>query len=82
LLRGILANDEHPITAHDLAATPVDQALSQHVRHALDQRAAAIRLRADEYERCRAAVALDNAARAARSRDIGTERSVGDGLEL
>ena len=83
LFRGILANDEQPFTAHHLAATTAQRLLPAHVRDATEHRAAAVRHRAMDYERWRAAATtLDTTARAAQSRDIGAERSQGEGLVL
>jgi hypothetical protein len=82
LLRAILANDKRAITAHDLAARAATEALPARVRGAIDQRAAALRHRAVEYARRQTAIASDGAAREARSRDIGLDRSKDAGLEL
>jgi hypothetical protein len=82
LFRAIVANDEHPMTAHG-RATAADQALPYRVRSAMDQRAAAIRHRAMDFEEWRVAAAtLSNATRAAHRRDVGTDRSIDDGLAL
>jgi len=82
LLRAIVANEEHPMTAHDLAATAGDQALPDHVRGAINQREAAIRLRSNDYERWCIAITRDNPSHAAHRRDIGLDRTIGDRLEL
>jgi conjugative relaxase-like TrwC/TraI family protein len=83
LLRAIVANDEHPVAAHEIAAVTKHASLATRVRGAIDQRAAAMRHRAAEYERWRAAAAsFDHAMREASGRDIGLDRSIDDGLEL
>jgi hypothetical protein len=81
LLRGIIANDEHPVTAHDVAATTASESRPSRVRAAIERRARAVRDRSGLYSRSRAeAVAFDHAVRTVRSRDIGTDRSIGEGL--
>jgi type III secretion system FlhB-like substrate exporter len=83
LLREIIANDEHPATAHDIAATTPSESWPSRVRAAIERRALAVRDRSSVYRRWRAeAVALDHAVRTARSRNIETDRSVGEGLEF
>jgi hypothetical protein len=83
LLRGIIANDEHPVTAHAVAATTASESRPSRVRAAFERRARAVRDRSGVYRRWRAeAVAFDHAVRAVRSRDIGTDRSIGEGLEF
>jgi conjugative relaxase-like TrwC/TraI family protein len=83
LLRAIVANDEYPVTAHEIAAVAAHASLATRVRDAIDQRGAAMRHRAAEYARWRAAAAsFDHAMREARGRDIGLDRSIDDGLEL
>ena len=83
LLRGIIANDEHPVTAHDIAATTASESPPALVRAAIEHRALAVRDRSGVYRRWRAeAVAFDHAARSARGRDIGADRSNGEWLEL
>ncbi len=83
LLRGIIANDEHPVTAHAVAATTASESRPSRVRAAIERRARAVRDRSGVYRRWRAeAVAFDHAVRAVRSRDIGTDRSIGEGLEF
>jgi conjugative relaxase-like TrwC/TraI family protein len=82
LLRGIIANNEHPATAHDIAATTASESLPTRVRAAIERRALAVRDRTGIYSRQRAqAIAFGHATRTARSRDIGEERSMGDWLE-
>jgi conjugative relaxase-like TrwC/TraI family protein len=81
LLRGIIANDEHPATAHEIAAT-ASESWPSHVRAAIERRALLVRDRSSIYKRWRAeTVAFDQAARTARSRDIGADRSIGEWLE-
>jgi hypothetical protein len=83
LLRGIIANDEHPATAHAVAATTASESRPSRVRAAIERRARAVRDRSGVYRRWRAeAVAFDHAVRTVRSRDIGTDRSIGEGLEF
>ena len=82
LLRGIIANNEHPATAHDIAATTASESLPTRVRAVIERRALAVRDRSGTYRHWRAqALALDHATRTARRRDIGTDRSIGDWLE-
>jgi hypothetical protein len=77
LLRAILANDEHRMTAHDIAAVTEHASLAARVRGAIDQRGAAVRRRAADYGRWRSAAAsFDHAMREARGRDIGLDRSL------
>jgi hypothetical protein len=81
-LRGIIANDEHPATAHDIAATTASESWPSRVRAAIERRALAVRGRSAVYGSWHAeAVAFDHAPRTARSRDIGADRSIGDWLE-
>jgi ATP-dependent exoDNAse (exonuclease V) alpha subunit len=82
LLRGIIANDEHPATAHDIAATTASESRPSRVRAAIERRALAVRGRSAVYGSWHAeAVAFDHAPRTARSRDIGADRSIGEWLE-
>jgi conjugative relaxase-like TrwC/TraI family protein len=80
LLRGITATDEHPATAHDIAATTASESLPSSVRAAVKRRALAVRDRSSVYQRWRAEVATFD--RNARSRDIAADRSIGEGLEF
>jgi conjugative relaxase-like TrwC/TraI family protein len=83
VLRAILANDEHIVTAHSLAATATQDALPPQVRDSIDHRAAAVHNLTTSYQRWHAAAeASDHAVRETRSRDVGRSRSAGDGLEL
>jgi conjugative relaxase-like TrwC/TraI family protein len=82
LLRGITANDEHPATAHDIAATTASESLPKRVRAAIERRALAVRDRTSTCTRRRAqALAFEHATRSTRSRDIGADRSIGEWLE-
>lgn len=82
LLRAIIANDEHLMTAHGLAAATA-QSLPAQVQRAIKHRAVAIGQRAAEHQRWRAAAAaVEDAAAEARSRDIGRDRSIDGGFEL
>jgi ATP-dependent exoDNAse (exonuclease V) alpha subunit len=76
LLRGIIANKERPVTAHDIAATIISTSLPARVRAAVQRRAGALSRRRAQ------AVAADHAARTASSSYVGAERSTGDWLEL
>ena len=83
LLRWIIANDEHPVTAHAVAATTASESRPSRVRAAIERRTRAVRDRSSVYRRWRAeAVAFNHAIRTVRSLDIGTDRSIGDGLEF
>jgi hypothetical protein len=82
LLRGIIANDEHSATAHDIAVKAASQSMPPRVRAAIECRAFTVRKRDGIYRRWRAeTVAFVHAARAACGRDI-VDRSTGEGLEL
>jgi hypothetical protein len=50
LIRGILANDQPAVTAHDYAAHTLDQALPDQVRSLLQRRAAATDCRHAVYQ--------------------------------
>jgi AAA domain-containing protein len=83
LLRAIVANDDQPMTAHDIATATAHDSLPSRVHGAIDHRATAIRNRTDDYQRWHVAVvASDHAMRGARGRDISRDRSIEDGLEL
>jgi conjugative relaxase-like TrwC/TraI family protein len=83
VLRGIVANDEHLATTHDIAATAARESLPPSVRTAIDRRAMAITHRANNYHRwCAPDVTFDGRVQQARSRDIGVDRSMSHGLEL
>jgi hypothetical protein len=79
-LRGITANDEHPTTAHDIAATTASESLPSRVPAAVKCRALAVRNRSSIYRRWLAEVTAFD--RDARSRGIAADRSIGEGLEL
>ncbi|MDR3655415.1 MAG: hypothetical protein P4L48_07025 [Mycobacterium sp.] len=79
LLRAIVTNDDHLLTAHGLAAATGHTSLPAHVRDAIEHRTAAIRHRTANYERRRAAaVMFDNSTREARSRELDRARSIDD----
>jgi hypothetical protein len=82
LLRGIIANDQQPVTAHDVAATTTFESQPFRLRAAIEHRARAVRDRSSIYRRWRAALALHRAARATPGRHIEAGRSIGEGLEL
>ncbi len=83
LLRGIIANYQHPATAHEIAATTAVESLPARVGDAIQRRALAVRDRSGAYRLRRAkAFALDHAAHAALGRHIVTGRSIDQGLEL
>ena len=83
LFRGIIAHDEHPVTALGVAAAHAHESLPARIHNTIDQQGVAQRRRGNEYERWRAAtVAVDSAARQACSRIIGTELSADFGLEI
>lgn len=71
LFRAIVANDEHLMIAHGIAATTAYEVLSSRVRGAIDHRGAVIRLRAAEYEHWRVALdTFEHAMREARDRGL------------
>ena len=84
LVRSIVANDERPITAHDIAmATGDDYSVPVRVRGARERRAAGIYSRVADYQHWRAAVdTFATAMRQARGRDVGLSRSADHGIEL
>jgi conjugative relaxase-like TrwC/TraI family protein len=83
LFRLILANDERPLTAHDVAAKTSQELLPARVANMIECRQAAIRNRAADYEWWRAtAVACAGTSRQARGLDICSDRSSDYGLEL
>ena len=83
LLRGIIANDEHPVTAHAVAARTALESLASPARSAIYQRTQMNRDRVADHHRWRAA---DNTlycpTEEASSHNIGKDRSMGAGLEL
>ncbi|MDM4141917.1 MULTISPECIES: MobF family relaxase [Mycobacterium] len=82
LLRGITANDEHPATAHDVAATTASQFHPARVRAATQRRTEAVSNLARGYRRWRDdTIAFAYAAWTARSHHIQADRSI-EGLEL
>ena len=82
LLRAILAADEQPTTGHDLAASAAPAVLPARVRGAIDDRATALHRHTLAHSRWHTAAMLHNTATHARTRDIGLDRSLDDGLEL
>jgi hypothetical protein len=83
LLRAVLANDEQSMTAHRIAAMADQESLPVRVRDAIDQRAAARRDRATEYQRWRTGTAaLGSARREGRGHNISRDRSHDYGLEI
>ena len=82
LLRGIIANNEHLATAHDIAATTAFISLPALVRDAIKRRALAVRNRSSIFRHWHAqTLAFDHPMHTARSRHIGADRSIGDWLE-
>jgi hypothetical protein len=78
----IIANDEQPVTAHDIAMATADDSLPARVRAANQRRAASIGNRATDYQRWRAAAdTLATAMREARERDVGLRRSIDHGRD-
>ena len=80
LLRGIIGNDVHAMTAHENAAESAVDLLPASVRVAVAGRAHSVRGRGAAYGRWRANVAMVNGGTL--GRNMGTGRSIGDGLEL
>jgi len=81
VLRGIIANDERPATAHDMAARTESDLLPLRTRITIESRALAARGRAREFRhRCAAARAFASELRDARIRRAS--RSLEGGLEL
>jgi hypothetical protein len=69
LLRAIVANDDQPVTADDIAMAGAADSLPARVRGARERRAAGMRYRTTNYERWRAAadtfaIAMSDASRA------------------
>jgi conjugative relaxase-like TrwC/TraI family protein len=82
LLRGILARDDRPTTAHELAEV-ADLPGRTRVHDATERRAHAMRRRNSAYRHWRADVfASNHTTREGRVRDASVGRSVADGLEL
>jgi conjugative relaxase-like TrwC/TraI family protein len=81
LLRAILANDEHPLTAHDVLDT--HGALPSQVRRASKRRATAVRNRRAAYDRWREALTGFAAAmREVPARDVGRSHTAGYEMDL
>ena len=82
LLRGIVAHDERPDTAHDAAAAAINEALPARARAIVQRRIEAVRHRSSTFQRWRAQTLVrEHGADRARGRDIGADRSNGDWLE-
>jgi hypothetical protein len=83
LLRAIIANDQKPTTAHDIAATTASESLPALVRDTVKHRALAVRNRNSIFRHWRATtLASEHPTHTARGRDIGADRSSGEWLEL
>jgi conjugative relaxase-like TrwC/TraI family protein len=82
VLRGIIANNEPPATAHGIAAATASESLPALIRDAIKRRALAVRDRTSIFRHGRAGtLASDRTAHTARGRDVGADRSSGDWLE-
>jgi hypothetical protein len=83
LLRAIVANNEQPVTAHDIATETADDSLPSRVRAANKRRAAAVRSRTTDYEHWLSGAAMfTTAMREAPERQVGLSRSVDYGIGL
>ena len=83
LLRAIVANNEQPVTAHDIATETADGSLPSRVRAANKRRAAAVRSRITDYEHWLSGTALfTTAMREAPEHHVGLSRSVDYGIGL
>jgi hypothetical protein len=81
LLRSILANDERPVTAHDVL--DAQDALPLDVRCAGQRRAMGVRNRRADYARwCDASSPVASAAREAPAREVSLSQSLGDEMDL
>jgi hypothetical protein len=77
LLRAIVANDDQPVTADDIAMAGAADSLPARVRGARERRAAGMRYRTTNYERWRAAAdTFAIAMSEPRERDLGLSRSI------
>ena len=83
LLRAIVANEQQPVTAHNVAIKAADDSLPSRVRAANKRRAVAVRSRTTDYEHwlCGAAM-FTTAMREAPERQVGLSRSVDYGIGL
>jgi conjugative relaxase-like TrwC/TraI family protein len=82
LLRGIIAKDERPATAHDIAAAAESKSLPARVSAAVQCRALAIRDRASILKHMRTqALTSDQSTHRTRSNAFETDREMGDWLE-
>ena len=80
LLRAIVADDDQPVTVHDIAMAGAAESLPARVRGARERRAAAMRYRTTNYERWRAAAdTFAIAMSEPRGRDLGLSRSIAHG---
>jgi hypothetical protein len=83
LLRAIVANDDQPVTAHDIAMAAAEDSLPARVRGARERRAAGSRYCTTNYERWRAAAdTFATAMGEPRGRDLGLSRSIDHGIDL
>jgi hypothetical protein len=83
LLRAIVANDDQPLTANDIAMAGAGDSLPARVGGARERRAAGIRYRTTNYERWRAAAdTFAIAMSEPRGRDLGLSRSIDHGIDL
>ena len=83
LLRGVVANSDQPVTAHEVAVATPDDGLAERVRDAKYRRAASIRSRCTDYERWFAAADTAAAAmRQARWRHAELSLTSEHGIEL
>jgi ATP-dependent exoDNAse (exonuclease V) alpha subunit len=83
LLRGILAHDERPATAHETAEMAPRESLPARVCAEIQRRTFAVRDRRSAYQSRRAEIeASQHTSSTDRVRDASEDRSFGDGLEL
>ena len=83
LLRAIVANDQQPVTAHNVAIKTADDSLPSRVRAANKRRAVAIRDRATDYEHWLSGTAtFTTAMREAPEHHVAFSRSVDYGIGL
>jgi hypothetical protein len=83
LLRAIIANDEQPVTAHDIAQATADDSLPERVRAAKERRVVRVGSRQADYQRWRATADKSAATMGeAQERDIGLSITSDEGIEL
>jgi hypothetical protein len=83
LLRSVVAHDEQSVTALGVAAANAHKSLPARIHSTIDQQAAALRRRGNEYRRWLvASTAADSVAHKTPSRVIGTDLSTDYGLEI